>query len=206
MVKAKIGPSLCPDCYLFDGVDTPLLSRQGATLRCERGHTWSGNDHFADHEILEQRQSMARHKRSEMAKKENPELQEPQAPVTLGPAPHSDTGTEIIIDKESHGRISSIVGDFGDAATLYGVIFSMAQDMKTLQDELRIAQKAPSVMAIKDANDGLTPSGGGDLPVTVLIPERHVTPIKDIAEANGCSVPDYVNAIVTNGCDANWFY
>lgn len=208
----KPGPALCPDCYLTMGEDVPMIIRQGSALKCPKGHTWgSGGDSdnpgsISGLEVYDQRQAMARHKREQMAMQADPNLKEPAGP-TVSAAVQSNTGAEITIDKENRDRITSLVGDFGDAATLYGTIFSLVQDMKTLQEELRTARSAPATTAaVKDINGGLQQGSGGDLAVTILIPERHVVPLKDIAEANSCELPEYVNAIIGNGLDSNWFY
>ena len=204
-------PSMCPDCYLVDGMDTPMEVRPGQTLKCPRGHTWgSGGDSDSPGsasamEIYDQRQAMARHKRAEMAKQADPASQEPQGPVVPA-AVQSNTGAEIIIDKESRSRIASLVGDFSDGSSLFGTIFSLTQDIKDLQDQLRTAQNSVPAKAIKDANPGLQKDSAGDMPVTILVPERHVVPLRDISEAQGCDVPTYVNSIVAGGLDNGWFY
>jgi hypothetical protein len=211
MVAKKPGPALCPDCYLTNGIDTPMIIRAGSALKCQVGHTWgSGGDSdnggsISGMEIYDQRQAMARHKRSEMAKKEDPSFNEP-AGLTVSAIVKSNTGDEVIIDQETRGRITALIGEFGDASTLFGAIYSLVEDIKTLQEELRIAKSAPSSKIVLDANDGMQAAAAGDMAVTVLIPERHVIPLQDIAEAQGTNVPEYVNSIFGSGLDASWFY
>lgn len=211
--------SLCPDCYLVDGMDTPMDVRPGQALRCSRGHTWgSGGDSdfggaASSMEIYDQRQAMARHKRAQMAKQENPEAavqEQAQGPVVPA-AVQQNTGEELVIDKENRARISALVGEFNDAATLFGTIFALSQDIRDLQDQLKAAMSAQQASAgaqARPAGDdpGMLREHAGDMAVTVLIPERHVVPLKDIAEAQGTDVPSYVNTIISGGLDNSWFY
>lgn len=200
---AKPGPSLCPDCYLTQGIDTPLISRQGSTIRCEVGHSWPGNDQFSDMEILQQRQDMARHKRAQMALKENPELAEP---VKTVPATVQAAEMDIVVGRENVARITDIIGEFSDASSLYGGIYSLAQDLKTAKEELNLARKSLSPAATKELNPTMQVLASGDMPITVLVPERYVQPLKDISEANAAEVPDYMQNIITSGFENGWFF
>lgn len=206
---AKKTQSLCPDCYLVDGIDTPIDIRPGQELRCPIGHSWGIGDSDSSGgmtamERYDQRQAMARHKREQIRKQENPEPESNEPKVSA--IVKSNTGDEIIIDKESRQRISALVGDFPDGATLYGAIFSLAQDMRDLQDQMKALQQSKVISAALPADSGMAKNADGDIAVMVMIPERHVVPLNDIAEAQGCDVPLYVNSIISSGLDNGWFY
>jgi len=199
------GPTLCPDCFLFQGIDTPIISRAGATLRCSAGHTWPGNDVVSDMEIFQQRQDLARKKRAAVEAQSNPNaVQEPVETTKIGVAP--GLGRQIAINEEDHDRIAKLIGEFGDGATLYGTIMSLTMDLKGVQDELNKARKAAAPGAAAALNPKLELLATGDLPVTIIVPERYVQPLKDIAEANSCEVPDYMNSVIANGFDGGWFF
>lgn len=199
---AKLGPSLCPDCYLTQGIDTPLISRPGSILRCELGHSWQGNDHYSDMEILEQRQSMARHKRNELAKQANPPEQEATVSAIV-----QANDTDIVIGKEDQNRITSIIGEFSDSSSLFGSIFALQQDLRAAQDELQLARKHAASSANK-TNGTPEPQmmSSGDMKVVVTVPERFVQGLKDISEANSTTPEAYMDAVIANGFDGGWFF
>jgi hypothetical protein len=200
MAKIQLGPSYCPDCYLFDGKDVELPApRTGATYKCPLGHAW---DDIGD---LQNRQDMARNKREQLAPKEVPE--EVAATVPLAARA---SGKEVVISDSDKERIVKLLGsDFTDGSSLFGTIYSMAQDVKSLEDQLAAAKKTPDPAAIAALNPqlkaGMDVLESGDLPVTVLVPEAYVIPLRDIAEANGTTIPEYMNAVIANGFSGNWF-
>ena len=205
----KKSTSMCPDCYLVDGIDTPMDIRPGKTLQCSKGHTWAGNDRVSDMEIYDQRQAMARHKRDQIAKSDDPEADKPTGPLVTAVVA-SNTGDEIVIDKESRARISSLVGEFTDGSSLFGSIFSLSQDITNLQDQLAAANnallKAASASGGAKDGSGMAKQSAGDMAVTIVIPEIHVVPLREIAEASGCDIPVLVNSVVSSGLDNGWFY
>lgn len=198
MVAPMKGPSLCPDCYLFDGMDVAMKpTRAGSQHSCERNHTWD------DLEVLQNKQDMARHKRSQMAAKQAPELQEETRTV---PAVVNSTGTELVINQDDRLRISEIVGDFTDGASLYGSITSLTMDIKNLQEELKMARRAAAPGVTAALNPDMKTIENGDMPITILVPEQYVQGLKDFAESNTVSVPDYMNDIIANGFAGGWFF
>jgi hypothetical protein len=188
-------PSFCPDCYLFDGQDVELPKpRAGATYKCPRGHQWS------DIEDLQNRQDLARNKRSQLAPKEEPE------DVKIVPAEVKRTGTEVVILESDKNRIMDLLkSDFTDGSSLFGSIFSLVQDLKNAEDELKLMKQNVKPGAADALNQDVQLTAGGDLPVTVIVPEQYVVPLKEIAEANDTTVPEYMNAIIANGFDGGWF-
>lgn len=194
----KPGPSYCPNCYLFDGVEAPLTARVGSNAKCERGHV------FDDMEDLERKQDMARHKREQIKAAENPG----QAPAEVGKSAVVDqnTGTEITISQDDRLRLSNLLGPFTDGSSLYGSVFSLMQDLKNSEEMLKLSQKTQSSGAAQVAAANVGLNSGGELPITILVPERHVQPLKDISEANGTNTPDYMQAAIANGLDSGWFY
>lgn len=200
MAKAKLGPSYCPDCYLFDGEDVELPPvRTGAMYKCPRGHSWQ------DMVDLESRQDMARSKRAQLAPKDPKEAAKEEAgkiPLAANPS-----GNEVVISESDRKRIIELVGvDFTDGSTLCGSIRSLTMDIKVLEDELRAAKKVPEKGAAEALNQNMQATEAGDLPVTIIVPEAYIEALKDIAEANGTTIPDYMNAIIANGFSGGWFF
>jgi hypothetical protein len=202
MAKINLGPSYCPDCYLFDGMDVELPApRAGATYKCGRGHAWM------DIGDLQNRQDLARSKRQQLAPKD-PATEEAAQTVPLAASP---TGKEVVIREGDHDRIAKLLGgEFSDGASLFGGIYAIVQDLKAVQDELAIARKVPEPGVVDALNPqlraGMEVMASGDLPVTILVPEQFVIPLKDICDANDTSIPDYMNAVIANGFTGNWFF
>jgi hypothetical protein len=201
------GPTMCPDCFIFQGIDTPIEMRPGTTLRCSAGHTWQGNDRISDMELFAQRSDLAKRKRAAVERQNNPNPDievEPEAKTTIGAPPGA--GKQIVIGQDDQERISKLLGsDFGDGASLFGTILSLTMDMKNIQEELRMARSAAVPGAAASLNPSLQVIAGGDMPVTVIVPERHIEALQAISESNNSTIPDYMNAIIANGFDNNWF-
>jgi hypothetical protein len=200
--KPKLGPSYCPDCYLFDGQDVELPApRAGATYKCPRGHAW---DDIGD---LQNRQDLARSKRQQLAPKDPEKEAERAANTTTVPLAAQTTGKEIVIAESDKARIVDLLGiDFTDGSSLCGSIRSLKMDIKALEDELRAAKKIPEPGSADALNPNLKVMESGDMPVTIIVPEQYVSPLKDIAEANGSTIPEYMNTIIANGFDGGWFF
>lgn len=200
MPKAKLKPSYCPDCYLFDGEEVELPAvRTGAMYKCPRGHSWE------DMVDLDSRQDLARSKRAQLAPKDpKEEEKDTAAKVPLAANP---SGNEVVISESDRKRIVELVGvDFADGSTLCGSIRSLTMDIKVLEDELRSLKKTPEKGSADDLNKDMRATAAGDLPVTVIVPEAYVESLNDIAEANGTTIPDYMNAIIANGFSGGWFF
>jgi hypothetical protein len=194
-------PTMCPDCYMFEGVDTPLdPPRAGAQARCPKGHTWD------DMENLQNRLTQAKNKRAAVDRQNNPEPEEtPEQKKKKIQEMQKPKGNEVVICEDDYKRISDRVGDFPDGATLYGKIFSIMEDLKNTQALLNDAMKKKSPTSEAKGSETANQEGG-DLELPARIPEKHVEPLKAIAEAAGSTTVAYFNSIVENGLDNGWFY
>jgi hypothetical protein len=185
--------SFCPDCYLATGTDTPLESRPGSIPRCAAGHV------FEDMEIMDHHESMARQKRLAVDKANNPE---PEVKPTVS-AVEKVTGNELTIREQDRKRLASLLGNFTDGASLFGSVFALSQDLKTLQDEVNALRAKPVPADIIQPG---VQTAGGDLPVTILVPEEYIQPLREISEANGTDLVGYMNAVIQNGFASQWFF
>lgn len=197
-------PTMCPDCYMFDGIDTPLdPPRAGAQAKCPKGHQWN------DSEDLHNRLTQAKNKRAAIDRQNNPEPEEtPEQKKKKIEAAQSPKGNEIVICMDDYKRISDRIGPFPDGATLYGKIFSVLEDLKNAQQLLneeraRHAKQSVAPGAVSSHAPGVN---GGDMEIPVRIPENHVEPIKAMAEAASTNTVSYMNSIIENGLNNGWFY
>jgi hypothetical protein len=200
-MPAKKPSENCPDCYLFDGVDQALQIRQGTTPRCDRGHTWP------EMEDLDQRISLAKRKREAVNKQSNPpkEASKPETPPSQLPV---DKPSSVVLSTQDQQRLAQILGgEFGDGATLFGLVFSLKDDLSSALQTISQMQAQKNAAAAQRAGAPAAPTKSGeDLILQVVIPERHVQPLQDISEANGADITTYVNSVVEGGLDSSWFY
>lgn len=173
--------SLCPLCYNA-GIEQDLMS-QGFFHCCNNGHKYTDREQLSQLTL-------------EMNLKRRAAAPPPEPPVPAAEGVIVDTRIKIDdIDKE---RLQSIVGPFGDSSTLFGAIFAMNESMKDLREQLERA--AARVVA------GQVRKIGGDYPMVYNVPERHVQPVKDVAEAGGMSIERYLQAQFDEAMDNLWVY
>ena len=197
---------MCPRCYLQDGIDEPLIYHLGSTqpLSCKNNHVYDDRE-----ELSMLTKQMNDHKKSLLPKADPvppPVIQEDlDSPKIDGnitnPIPTNGVkGMNIApIDVV---RLTGILGSFTDSSSLFGSVFAISQELKDTKELLQRAQSAKAV-----ASSGNSPRVvGGDVVVQLLIPERHVGPINDIAISNGMDITRYMNARVEFGLDSMWFY
>jgi hypothetical protein len=180
---------LCPACYDL-GVEIDLQYKPGGqfTHFCSNGHQWADRDQLSA--ALMKMSSQIRAKRT--------------AAIAAAAPASSDAPQEIIddrikidpIDKE---RMRSLLGaDFTDSSSLFGLIFAQNENIKDLREKVERAEARVMVQTMPRKI-------GGDVPITVNIPERHVEPIKDIAESGGMSIERYMQAKIEEGLDNLWY-
>lgn len=181
---------LCPRCYAV-GVENDLIysksSRTGHS--CPVGHTWEDRGDVSAREILG-------YEITEMNKKRR--ALEPPKPVAPQIIPEIPNDTRIKIDPIDKERIESLLGPFGDSSELFGKIFAFNEQMK---DARELAERAQARIAVSQVR-----TVGGDYPMTYNVPERHVQPIKDVAESGGMSIERYLQAGFDNALDNMWLY
>jgi hypothetical protein len=190
----------CPECYLMGNHEVALESRPGSNPKCPNGHTWD------DMEVLQNRLALARNKRAAAEGKPadpNPEEQKKKVAAMQKPK-----GDEVVISADDYQRISAKVGDFPDGATLFGKIHSLFMDINNLTEELNNLRTKQSQAATAPASSDPAPVAvaGGDMKLEIVIPEQHVQPIKDMAEATHTSTVRYVNGVIESGLANGWFY
>jgi hypothetical protein len=105
----------------------------------------------------------------------------------------------IVIGPVDFARLTSILGHFTDSATLFGAVCSLNMQ---LADERELRTRAETAKTLATGIRKI----GGDVLVQVIIPERHVGPIQDLAESNGLDMIRYLNSRIEQGLDDMWFY
>ena len=78
------------------------------------------------------------------------------------------------------------------------MVFALNEQIKDLQEKLQRAEARIIVGTIRPL--------GGDLPISIQVPERHVQPLKDIAESGGMTVDRFMQARIEDGLDNGWYY
>lgn len=196
-------PDFCPKCYLQDGVDEPLQYRLGSLqpLRCGKEH------------VYEDREELSNLTRTMNEQKKAKEPPKPPEPVVVVQPLEKDITDPIDAAGVSAlkltpvdvTRMTQLVGHFTDSSSLFGAVFALhqaLQDTKELLERIQAAQKVRGT----GNGPGTIRKVGGDAIIQLVIPERHVEPIKDIAEANGMDIERYMNAKVEDGLDSMWYY
>lgn len=183
---------LCPTCYKA-GIEADLIYKPGAqfTHFCNNGHQWDDRDVLSA--ALMEMSATIRAKKAGQAPPPPP-VQEVKEDLEYTPPPDN----RIKIDPIDHERLKSLLGDFGDSSTLFGMIFAMNEQRKDLQEKLERAEARIIVGSIRPL--------GGDLPLNIQIPERHVQPLKDIAESGGMTIDRFMQARIEDGLDNGWYF
>lgn len=119
-------------------------------------------------------------------------LPKPEPPP---PAPVTQPGGPIMIDDENRERLAIVLGQkFNDASSLYGAVFALSQqlaDARTNHEKLAAAQDRVL---------------GGDLILSIRIPERHVVPMTDVATSGGLTPEQFMNIRIAEALDQMWVY
>ena len=122
----------------------------------------------------------------------------PPPPAPEAVIPEIPNDPRIKIDDIDRQRIASLIGDFGDSATLFGNLFAMNESIKDLREKLQRAEDRLMLSQVRKV--------GGDHSISLNIPERHAQPIKDISDSGGLSVERYMQAKLEEALDNLWFY
>jgi hypothetical protein len=210
-------PDPCPRCYLEDGIDNPLVYRLGSQqpLKCSKEHLYEDRE-----ELSNLTSQMIRDKKSKLPPKPVPTLEVvvdqalPDADKTVFTlVEKEDVTNPIPVPKGTQGvhispidfvRMSQLIGHFTDSSSLFGAIFAINQELKDTKELLQRALDAKKVSSI-GGGPGVRKVGGDEI-IQLVIPERHVGPLHDIAESNGMDVTRYMCAKVEDGLDAMWYY
>jgi hypothetical protein len=195
MSKSPVDP--CPICYFDQKEITPLQYTPGRFEHyCEKGHT------FPDRDVLvTQLQKVNAAIRADAPKPVAPEppAETPAADPTFdetAPIAHGDKS--IVIGPVDFVRLTQLLGHFTDSSSLVGSVFAINQqllDAKELYERLSARAQVSKTRKL-----------GGEETFEAIIPERHVEPIRAVAEANNMSVDRYMNAWLEEACDNNWCY
>lgn len=201
----KRKPDMCPNCYLHDSIDEPLVYHLGSTqpLSCKNGHV------YEDREELSALTRQMNDQKKALAPKADPpppvileELGESKIDGNITNPIPTDGAKSMVIAPIDIVRLTQVLGSFTDSSSLFGSVFAISQELKDTKELLQRAQSARAVASSAKGPQVI----GGDVVVQLLIPERHVGPINDIAEANGMDITRYMNARVEFGLDSMWFY
>lgn len=210
--KKEIPPDPCPLCYLQSGVTETLQYKPGSRFShfCNRGHEYPEREQLGQL-MLEANAKMraaippAPQARVIIAEGDLTAVEDGKpiktpvisTEVTVEPAPaYQDKG--IHISPIDFARLSSILGHFTDSSSLFGAVFALNQQLAEAREMIQRQQAAWQASEMTKI--------GGDAQVQILIPERHVGPLNDIAMANGMDITRYLNARVEDGLDNFWFY
>lgn len=118
-------------------------------------------------------------------------LPKPEPPPTAPPPPAS----QVVIDDENKARLQTILGQaFTDASSLYGAVFALTQQLADARDNQAKAAAAQDRVL------------GGDLVLSIRIPERHVVPMTDVAISGGLTPEQFMNIRMAEFLDNNWVY
>lgn len=203
--------TMCPICYLQDGISEPLQMHLGQTkpITCGRDHVFQDREELSTlvRQMLDQKRALA-----PKADVPPPVLDEPLPPPDEENAAGQSTNPislngekSLTISAVDMVRLTSLVGKFRDGSTLFGMVFALSQELKDTKELLKRAQDSAKVAKGKGQISAPRALQGEEA-VTLIIPERHVQPIKDIANANGMDIERYLNAKVEDGLDNMWFY
>jgi len=208
MVKPKIvrKQDFCPKCFLeSNGKESILNYRPGASMffTCECGHEFNDREELA---ALMNQAKLAREAKEPPVLKESEPVKQDTPDQTVVSPPDDKTGLSevaeqaggVTIGPVDFSRISSIVGHFTDSSSLFGAIFALQQELESTRVELH---------QIKEARN-FTAAGpeGGDVLVQVVVPEAHVIPMTDVAEANGMDLASFMSCRVKDALEAMWWY
>jgi predicted DNA binding CopG/RHH family protein len=171
------------------GLEIDLQYKPGGqfTHFCANGHQWDDREQLSA--ALMKMSAKLREKRDLNRTVAAPAITKPDEPID----------DRIKIDPIDKERMKSMLGaDFSDSSSLFGLIFAQNENIKDLREKVERAEARVMVQAMPRTI-------GGDVPITVNIPERHVEPIKDIAEAGGMSMERYMQAKIEEGLDNLWY-
>jgi hypothetical protein len=201
----------CPKCYLEQSLDVPIIYTLGSTkpLKCKNEHVFEDREELSDltRQMLERKKALAPPPEPVQDLEPLPPPDESNA-IALSTNP-IDTGGHkpLTISSIDMKRITDLIGSFRDSSTLFGTIYALTQELNDNKELLRRMNDAKKV-----ANTGTNapPTAGpraigGDIAIQLIIPERWVQAISDIAEANGMDITRYMNAKVEDGLDNQWY-
>jgi hypothetical protein len=178
---------LCPTCW-DAGVENELIYKVGSTIppSCSNGHRWEDSD-FLSAALMKMNQE----RKARM----------PAPPPVIEPLPDPDApppDTRIKIEEMDKERLVSILGTFTDSSSLFGSVFALNEELKVANEKAKRADDRISAGMVKRI--------GGDVPVTIMIPERHAQPIADVAASSGLSLDRYIQAQAEEALDNAWWY
>ena len=195
-LKNKPRPAdICPLCYQAN-LETELQYRPGSKFAyfCERGHEYDDREALSNlmMKIAKIRGSTA------MAKSEPEPPPEPEPDVPVEAVPHVVPENLFVVNEIDQQRLKTVLGNFTDSSSLFGAVFALNEELKDLKS------KVERLDGKKDLFE--TEKSGGDMPITVLIPEAHVQPLKDTASGFGMTVERYMSGRIAEGLTNLWFY
>lgn len=199
MPRPKKQADLCPNCYLFEQIEEPLIFRPGSSIMysCGRSHTYD------DSEVLQNLLMQVARKKDavDRASRPQPEKQEEdneKAPTKV----QTDGGLHISQDDLT--RLKSILGHFSDGSNMYGCLYALNEELKDTKAALAAAKSAPILAAGVKVSAEMMPNN--DMTITAVIPEPFVQPLLDIAAANDMDAITYFNSVVDHAFRSGWFF
>lgn len=174
---------LCPLCHQ-EGKERPLKYEPGGKFAhfCDDGHEFPDMEKLAT--LL-----------AAMHMKKAPVVAEPLAEVDLPPQ------VGIVIGDMDQARIQSILGPFTDSSSLFGALFAFNEELKHQREQVAKLNALRS----QQLTGATAPATGGDMSIEVFIPEEHIQPTMDVAEACGMDVTNYMRQRIKEGFTNGWY-
>lgn len=198
-IKNKPKPAdICPLCYQAN-LETELQYRPGSKFShfCERGHEYDDRELLSTlmMKIAKVRGSTAMTK-PQPVPESGPEVK-PQQPAPVEPVPPMVPDTLFVVNEIDQQRLKTVLGNFTDGSSLFGAVFALNEELKYAKS--RVERLDAGTEVIKTENLG------GDMPITVIIPEAHVQTLKDTSSGFGMSVDKYMTLRVSEGLTNRWY-
>jgi hypothetical protein len=186
----------CPACS-DDNVRTyATMAKNGVEVVCSRGHSFKDLNDFNSGVTKSERKKMKKDNDDKANEIFGSGLSDPGTV----PAIIKQQDSDIVIDEINKARIESLLGQFTDASSLVGLIYSMNKEKEDLSNIIKDSRKAK----VGEEDGIVLPSG--DLKIIGIIPERHVQPLIDLSHSWNRNVTDYINERLVELFDGMMFY
>jgi hypothetical protein len=197
--NAKKPEVYCPQCYLESSAKV-VLNQDGFVSVCGRGHRFEDREALSDL-MMDALQKMRANRKPQAPPQPTEEEIRNAADLTVIDRSEGGNGSlrasEIAINAVDFSRMASIVGHFTDSASLFGAIHALNQELENTKELLQRAETSRKIGDIHKL--------GGDLAMEIVIPEQWVTPIRELAEANGLTLERYMAGMMEYALERGWF-
>jgi hypothetical protein len=187
---------MCPVCEEEKVNSYAVISRNGVEITCPRGHAFRDLNDFGQAITKDERKKMEK----QMDKNASSLFGTRKLDDGMVPAMITTNPEDLSIDEVNKARLETLLGEFSDVSSLVGLVYSLNEEKKNMEDIIRNAKKAK----VGEEDGKVLPSG--DLQFSGVIPERHVQPLIDLSHSWNRNVTDYVNERLIELFDNMMFY